>query len=484
MDPTSYAQFERLSDPAVYSRGMLFTPPKKSGSLHDHSKACLTTDLTRFRSCHPNCPCATRNLPGVVHAKVSVAAPLATVLKRNSPLPITTKCESILESKDAKGLPINVCEISKLHRPAAYESDFNSLINSQYIYSANKSYLLPCHIRYFFSRHSSFSEIHNLIKVFKPKQVYPFDHGIPGDKKLRMKDIFGEVCSGDHIFRFDQERAVYEQQTMQRIFEKSSESEIQDSSIHSSSVEGLAESLWFEESLKSSQEPKETSRSTLAPVIQQPKEDKIELPLFGNTPSSRPQKGWNCVDVHGVSTDTQEQIFANNEANFVSPASSIQKYEYQSDAKKDDKAKGKINNEDSPERDYEDILNILWAQSGESESENDVVELAHNSKSTTKQASLEFKSQDMAHQSQHNPISMPMSDENTLEYISRSESRKRTRKTSGITKAQTICLGRRTSRRVISYGRKTVMVYQRRLVKPRNSFTISFYSPTRQSSNF
>lgn len=369
-------------------------PEEEQGRYYDPNRACLTTELTRFRSCHPDCGCGTRGIAGVVHTKVAVAVPQWVLDTRNKALPVDTKFEKVVKSSDAMNTQLQVFTIGLDQRPAChYEGEFNAIINSQYIKSKDRLELLPCHIRYNFSRHSSFSELYNLIKLFKPKQVYPFDHGIGGDKKFRMKEVFGEICSGDHIFRFDQERAEYEKKTMakaQRI--KSSDSDFGSGSRNSSICEDIAESLWLAQSSKDGEasasldkrgilstppptnttipdcsiyEKASSSSGTGAPSTP-PATNTLQagpsaLPLFGTTEAGKVQKGWNCIDKHGVSTCTKLQVFMNNEANFKSP-------EQKSDQPVRRTIVERPKVEDSPEKNYDDVLDLLWADQDDPES--------------------------------------------------------------------------------------------------------------------
>lgn len=398
VDSDHYAQFARLSDPAIYSNGPLFVPPEEEQGRHyDSNRACLTTELTRFRSCHPDCECGTRAIPGVVHTKVAVAPPQWVLRARNKALPVDTKFEKVVNSFDAMNKQLQVFTIGLDQRPACqYEGEFNATINSQYIKSKDRLKLLPCHIRYNFSRHSSFSEIYNLIKLFRPKQVYPFDHGIGGDKRLRMKEVFGEICSGDHIFRFDQERAEFEKKAMAKAQRfKSSDSDLRSSSRNSSICDDIAESLWLEGSasldksgILATPPPTNTSMpghtiheeaaslnstgtlSTLPATNVIPPGSSI-LPFFGTTETCKAQKGWNCKDKHGVPTSTKLQVFMNSEANFKSPEP---KTRQSPEPKSSQPVRPTIMEghkiEDSPERDYDDVLDMLWANQDNHESDS------------------------------------------------------------------------------------------------------------------
>lgn len=63
--------------------------------------------------------------------------------------------------------------------------------------------LLPTDIKLVFSRHSSYSEVHHFVSMFKPKQVYPcwFSEQAWRDG-FSMQRLFGNCCSGDQ-FQFD-----------------------------------------------------------------------------------------------------------------------------------------------------------------------------------------------------------------------------------------------------------------------------------------
>lgn len=374
--------------------------------MYDKEKACLTTELTRFRSCHPDCVCGTRDIPGVVHAKVAVAVPLSDILGKNAPLPLDTPYQRVTKSVDFKGNPLEVYEIDPSNRLSnMFENAYQSLMNSQYIRSRDGKCLLPCHIRYYFSRHSSFSEIYNFIKLFRPKQVYPFDHGIPGTQKLRMKEMFGTICSGDHVFRFDQERAYLESRTMQKTgLNKSAETNTHSSSDCSSPRnEGVADSLWNKNDSSDSNSHPEFEVIDQPPEVQQekpftdrqeppldpnmddlpatppptfkPNKEKTVLPLYGNTNLNKPQQGWNLVDQHGRMMSTKMQVYANTESNFKTPPSSPgierqKEIEQPMETVKINKAKFSRDDEYSQENDYGELAEKLFGSS-DSEEENE-----------------------------------------------------------------------------------------------------------------
>ncbi|CAI6339336.1 unnamed protein product [Periconia digitata] len=65
----------------------------------------------------------------------------------------------------------------------------------------------PLHnsIRFPYSRHSSYSELCNLVDAFKPKDVFPCTvNEANWDPSLSMRSLFGSSCSGD-VFRHDLE---------------------------------------------------------------------------------------------------------------------------------------------------------------------------------------------------------------------------------------------------------------------------------------
>lgn len=408
VDQANYQQMACISDPNIYDLGPLFVKPTDNKAMYEDNKTCITTELTRFRSCHPDCPCRTRDIPGVVHAKVAVAAPAATIAQKNAPLPLDVPVKQVTQSADFSGRDISVYEISEENRPPhAYQGEHHNLMNSQYIKSKDGTCLLPCHIRYSFSRHSSFKEIYNLIKTFRPKQVYPFDHGIPSTKRFRMKETFGDICTGDHIFRFDQERAYFELQTTGKVPVQNA---IESGRTHSSSgksSDGVAEFLWGLESQKESQKPsdsanaksKETEEETgkaekevsiresqeaskqasEGPSKEQPpapdtanpmptppptnerKAPAIKLPLYGNSQVRGVQKGWNVVEIHGMQNDTGVGVFMNTEANFKSPPPlSSRAAKPRPNAALTRNAKRATSN-DSMSQDYGAVMEMLWA---------------------------------------------------------------------------------------------------------------------------
>jgi hypothetical protein len=330
VDKEAYQLFQKISDPAIYEYGPLFTIPnsnEKFGNFchYNKDKACLTTKLTRFRSCKPECACLTREIPGVVHAKVCIANDFKYVAQRNqSQMMNSSLSVPMTEGKDAKGNPVSVYKLSRDKRPFpnANGNIYDEQINEQYILNSDKTQLLPCHIKYNFSRHSSFEEIFNLIKIFRPKQVYPFGHGVSGARKFRLKELFGEICSGAE-FRFDQEREEYESNFALQQEAKEKEAIKEDDEIDnetntsagSKSVDGVADSLWKETgSAKSSHSIPALGATTLL------KEDrpKANLPLYGNPILKKGiKRGWNCVDNEEHYPAKHFGVYMNTAQNFI-----------------------------------------------------------------------------------------------------------------------------------------------------------------------
>lgn len=256
VDTQRYDQFSLISDPEVYNLGPLFVPPVKPDKPDKSVKyyypeekkkeGCLTTDMTRFRSCSPNCECGTRDILGVVHSKVVLN--MNTLEFRNSKLSIGIKAQETVPSPRARcppgppGDPLQVSLIEPSQRPFD-EFPGDAFINSQYIPSKNGKNLLPCHIKYFFSRHSSWPEIYNFIQAFRPKQVYPFDIGGGRSDMRTIKEQFGEVCFGDHPFQYDMEKKAFDRQQIEkkgRLATRIESSHSQDSD----SRDGLADWIW------------------------------------------------------------------------------------------------------------------------------------------------------------------------------------------------------------------------------------------------
>ncbi|KAH6711742.1 hypothetical protein BKA61DRAFT_522678 [Leptodontidium sp. MPI-SDFR-AT-0119] len=77
------------------------------------------------------------------------------------------------------------------------------LITSQ---DGGKSQALPRIITFPYSRHSSYEELCDLLKIFKPKDVWPCteDPYRWHERGLSVEGLFGEQCS-DHRFRYDRE---------------------------------------------------------------------------------------------------------------------------------------------------------------------------------------------------------------------------------------------------------------------------------------
>ena len=330
VDEDTYQLFQKISDPAIYDYGPLFTIPNSndmSGNFcyYDEDKACLTTDLTRFRSCKPDCACLTREIPGVVHAKVCVANDLQWVAQRNQPQEISSSLNvPITEGKDAKGNPVKVYKLPRDKRPFpdANSNIYDEQINEQYITNTDKTQLLPCHIKYNFSRHSSFEEIFNLIKLFGPRQVYPFDHGVSGARKFRMRKLFGEVCSGTE-FRFDQEREKYElnfalqqEAREKKAIKGDDETDIGTStSLASKSIDGVADYLW---NGTGSAESLHSISTSIATALLKEDRPNASLPLYGNPMLKKGLKrGWNCVNNDEDYPEKHFGVYMNTAENFT-----------------------------------------------------------------------------------------------------------------------------------------------------------------------
>lgn len=329
VDKEAYQLFQKISDPIIYNYGPLFTIPDSNTRFgkychYDEDKACLTTELTRFRSCKPECGCLTREMTGIVHAKVCVTDDAHWVAQRNQPQVIDSHLTvSSIEGKDARGNSLKVFMLPREKRPFpnAINTRHDEFINKQYILNTNKTMLLPCHIKYNFSRHSSFIEIFNLIKLFQPKQVYPFDHGVSANRKFRMSQFFGKVCSGTE-FRFDKERKEYEYNYTLRQREKELEivGEPGDpetkstTSADSSSIGDIADCLWNKISADSSHSVQQ-HKTTRVLKEEQPKS---ELPLYGNPMLKKEiQSGWRYIDTHHQYSKTGFGVYMNTERNFT-----------------------------------------------------------------------------------------------------------------------------------------------------------------------
>lgn len=80
----------------------------------------------------------------------------------------------------------------------------------RFILSQDGKYLLPSELRVLFSRHSSYSECINLVKLLKPKQIFPCTESEKSWKGgFQMQRVFGQYCSCTE-FLFDNERtAIY-----------------------------------------------------------------------------------------------------------------------------------------------------------------------------------------------------------------------------------------------------------------------------------
>lgn len=329
VDKEAYQLFQKISDPAIYNYGPLFTVPDSNTRFgkycyYDKDKTCLTTELTRFRSCKPDCGCLTREMPGIVHAKVCVTDTAHWIAQRNQPQIIDSYLKvSSIGGKDAKGNSLKVFMLPREKRPFpnAVNTRHDEFINKQYILNADKTMLLPCHIKYNFSRHSSFIEIFNLIKLFQPKQVYPFDHGVSANRKFRMSKYFGKVCSGTE-FRFDKERKEYEYNYAlkqrgkeDKIVEEPHDPEIKSTtSADSSSIGDIADCLWNKMSADSSHSVQQ-HEATRVLTAEKPKS---ELPLYGNPMLKKEiQSGWRCVDTHQQYSKTGFEVYMNTEQNFT-----------------------------------------------------------------------------------------------------------------------------------------------------------------------
>lgn len=211
VDKETYKLFADIADPQIFDRGPLFIPlQSKTGQVFDEDHACMTTELTRFRACSKRCGCNIYSQKGTVQVKISVTENHGSVEGRNKSIPSNTNFKSEA-GIDSKGNSIKVFIVPKDQRPdpTAFDSAHFDYINSQYIQGKNHNQLLPCHVRFLFSRHSSYNEIRDLIASFGPRQVYPFDHGIGPHLRLRMSEVFGKYCTGTK-FQFDEERQKYE----------------------------------------------------------------------------------------------------------------------------------------------------------------------------------------------------------------------------------------------------------------------------------
>lgn len=73
----------------------------------------------------------------------------------------------------------------------------------------NGTELLPQEIKLIFSRHSSYSEIHEFLSLFCPKQVYPcVDNKKNYMNGFTMKRLFGDVCKKNESFLYDEEQKL------------------------------------------------------------------------------------------------------------------------------------------------------------------------------------------------------------------------------------------------------------------------------------
>lgn len=93
----------------------------------------------------------------------------------------------------------------KLLRQTKLGNRIYELRDRQWILPKDGDELLPLEVKLIFSRHSSYSETHELLAMFRPKQVYPTEDQGSWINGFMMSRIFGDVCLGSQ-FSFDEEQ--------------------------------------------------------------------------------------------------------------------------------------------------------------------------------------------------------------------------------------------------------------------------------------
>jgi hypothetical protein len=157
-------------------------------------------EMTRFHACDKRIECVCRSRSDAVFVSPVVELSEELLLFKNGHLNIKElSCRQLNDRAQPPGKDSDT-------KIAGRHTSIFVYAERRYLRScAQPDILLPANIVYKYSRHSSYREIHDLVKALKPVTVYPcyFTRDIYRNG-FRIRDLFGDIVS---VFTFDDEMA-------------------------------------------------------------------------------------------------------------------------------------------------------------------------------------------------------------------------------------------------------------------------------------
>ncbi|KAK0124050.1 hypothetical protein ONS95_009036 [Cadophora gregata] len=194
---------------------------------------------------------------------------------------------------DGEDSNVSLAQLAAAVIRAVTEQQRNDLITSR---EKGKSQSLPKVITFPYSRHSSYEELCELLKIFKPKDVWPCteDPYYWHEVGMSIKDLFGHECS-EAIFRYDREMSQKVSQAASRHVHIQSQTTAS-SQLSAPSVSPPSKKIAYLATSTAEAEDERTSRSWLMDVDD---EDAPTSPIMTNSVELSARSGTKLINRNG-----------------------------------------------------------------------------------------------------------------------------------------------------------------------------------------